>query len=616
MGFALLNAAFFILLSSRYMALMAWPETPLSWLYLLSMTLGHFALLAFLPGLLILLPIWLLVPRSRHLLPFAVLLYALALSFLVIDTLVFAQYRFHLSPFYFKMLIEGGGQVIGFPAQTWALAVSGLVLIGLLEGFSAAMLWKHLDRAAEGMRGLGFSARKIGVVLFLLLLGSHLIHIWADAQYDRSVKTLTRYYPLLYPATAQKFMRRRGWAASPSERKARLLEARQTGARGELDYPKVPLRCRPSAQKHNLLMIVVDSWRYDAMTTEITPNISAFSRRSIRYENHFSGGNATRVGIFSLFYGLPGTYWQAVEGSQRGPVLLEHFLKNGYRTGIFASAPLNHPEFDRTVFADIPDLPIKTPGRTTHARDREITHRWRRWLDENGPEKSGSPFFGFLFFDSLHGYQYPEDYPRHFQPAWEEANYLELGPNTDPKPFRNLYNNIAHFEDSLVGELLDDLQARELLEETIVLITGDHGQEFNDNGKNYWGHNSNFSRYQTQVPFILHWPDRPPAVLRTRSSHMDVAPTILSTLFRCTNPPESYSVGRNLFAPEARPLTALLMASYSSFGVFDFAAGEITVKNGLGFYDLYDTHYNEIPEAKGGAGVLLQAIEQMSRFYR
>ena len=614
--FVLVNAIFFLVLSSRYLAMMEWPETPLSWAYLFSSTLGHFSLLSFLPYGLLFMPLVFFFPVPCFTMLFMVILYTFEFSLLMIDTIVFAQYRFHLSLFYFDMLMNGGNQIIGFSSQTWVLAISGIVMVFFLEGLSAVGVWKKLDRIATKMRGMKMSGARISVALTLLFIGSHLIHIWADAHYDRPVKTLARYYPLLRPATAQKFMTSRGWVASESERKHQILKAKLSSTKGALNYPTEPLRCLPPEEKYNLLMVIIDSWRYDAMTSEITPKIHAFSKKSLTYQKHFSGGNATRIGIFSLFYGLPGTYWHDFESNQRGPVLLETFLKNGYNTGVFASAPLNSPEFDRTVFSAIGDLPLKTPGHSTDERDREITRRWLSWLDMNQAAKSRKPFFGFLFFDSLHGYQYPSDYPRHFSPTWEEANYLLLNNDTDPLPFRNLYNNIAHFQDSLVGEILDDLERRHLLNDTIVIITGDHGQEFNDNQKNYWGHNSNFTRYQTQVPLIIHWPKRPTGSITERTSHMDLPATILSNLFQCTNPTETYSIGRDLFSQDLKPLNTLLMSSYSSYGIVDFEAMQITVKNGLGFYDVYDHHYNELSAGQTGTQAALQAIKDMSRFYR
>src|SRR5439155_1407290 len=91
----------------------------------------------------------------------------------------------------------------------------------------------------------------------------------------------------------------------------------------------------------------------------------------------------------------------------------------------------------------------------------------------------------------------------------------------------NRYRNAVHYADSLVGTMLDALVRRGLLDDTIVLVTGDHGEEFNEHG--YWGHNGAFTPDQVHVPLVLHLPrsratpsprsGAPLARLRQRRAH-------------------------------------------------------------------------------------------------
>src|SRR5690606_25945071 len=152
--------------------------------------------------------------------------------------------------------------------------------------------------------------------------------------------------------------------------------------------------------------------------------------------------------------------------------------------------------------ASVADLRLRSEGDTPSERDRDLTEDWLAWLDQQ-QEGGEQPFFGFLFYDSPHGYTYPEDYPEQFTPVWETVNYLQLNAEFDPYPFFNRYLNAVHYTDSLIGQVLDNLEQRGLLETTVVIVTGDHGQEFNDLGQNFWGHNSNFARYQLQVPLVI-----------------------------------------------------------------------------------------------------------------
>ncbi|QQR94399.1 MAG: sulfatase-like hydrolase/transferase [Bacteroidota bacterium] len=93
------------------------------------------------------------------------------------------------------------------------------------------------------------------------------------------------------------------------------------------------------------------------------------------------------------------------------------------------------------------------------------------------------PFFGFLFYDSPHNYNLPYWLPHPFKPYWENVDHTVLNNDFDPVPFYNSYKNTVWFCDSLIQQVLSKLEEKNLLENTIVVITSDHGQEFNENKK-------------------------------------------------------------------------------------------------------------------------------------
>lgn len=170
-----------------------------------------------------------------------------------------------------------------------------------------------------------------------------------------------------------------------------------------------------------------------------------------------------------------------------------------YQLGIFASARLTSPEFDQTVFLKVPDLRKESTGDTAVARDQNITEEWLDWFEQKDDSK---PSFSFLFYDAPHGYAFPEDYDHRYEPMLSEVNYLKLNNNTDPMPLMNRYKTSVHFIDSLAKQVLNALSASGEMENTIVVITSDHGEELNDNKQNYWGHNGNFSNLKYTFPLL------------------------------------------------------------------------------------------------------------------
>lgn len=142
-------------------------------------------------------------------------------------------------------------------------------------------------------------------------------------------------------------------------------------------------------------------------------------------------------------------------------------------------------------------------------------------------------------------------------------------------------------------------------------MTTDHGEEFNDSGDNYWGHGSDFTRYQTQVPCVLHLPGVAPRVIDKVTSHLDLAPTLLKNYLGCRNDVRDYSDGVDLLGeiPDRRPL---VIASYFNHAVIlgddVFATLPMQVKK----YKVYDS---TLPAGPPAMDLMREALAGMARFY-
>jgi uncharacterized protein len=251
-----------------------------------------------------------------------------------------------------------------------------------------------------------------------------------------------------------------------------------------------------------------------------------------------------------------------------------------------------HPEFDRTVFSGIDGLRLKTPGDTPWERDRRVAADMAEFL--RGPARQQQPFFGFLWLNSVHSYSIPPDYPLPFQPSWEAVNHMALGPDFDKTPYLNRYRNALHFADAEVGKVLEALRASGLADDTLLIVTSDHGEEFNDTGKNYWGHNGNFSPYQVQVPLLVRgpgWPRGGTAPYLT--THNDLAPTILGDALGCSTPSTSYSLGWPLRQTEGRR-DFFAVVDYNDTGMYE--PDRITVFSPFGGFPVYSHDYDRLQE--------------------
>ena len=332
---------------------------------------------------------------------------------------------------------------------------------------------------------------------------------------------------------------------------------------------------------------------------------------TLNFKNHMSTGNGTRMGIFSLFYGILGTYWNAVETQRAGPAFIEKLLHENYHMGIFSSAKLTSPPFHRTIFADIKNLRAQSKGKNTCERDRNITDEWKEWFKRIDKSK---PFFSFLFYDSPHSYSVPHDYPRIFKPILErKAEYHKLDQNYDPLPFKNCYKLSLHYVDSLIKEILDTFnENRQVLNNTIIILTGDHGQEFNENKHNFWGHGSNFTKYQIQVPLVIFWKGEKQRDFTHLSSHMDIIPTLMTDVFGCQNSASDYSNGRTLFDTSTRDW--VFSGGFSKQAIIE--PDRITVSYPTGTYEIYNKSNDKLEHAELRPNILKQVMKDMACFYK
>ncbi|MBI2382694.1 MAG: DUF3413 domain-containing protein [Gammaproteobacteria bacterium] len=535
----------------------------------------------------------LLWPRPRAVWTLAVLAATGAAFLLLADAGVYAQYRMHLGGYVWGILFGGAGRETLFAASAamWTLLAAIVGGLAALEAGLAWACWRYVARPRRLRAG-----RYVFAAWLAAFLGANLLHAWADAAFRTDITAQDGIFPFFQPLTAKRKLHRWGLVDSeppPGYSKAPTLAA--AGAR--LQYPQAPMECAPGARQ-NVLLVVVDTWRSDTLDPRYTPAIDRFGRDATVFARHVSGSNATRYSIFTVFYGLPGSYWPPVLQSRTPPVLMQEFVRQGYDLAILGSAPLVYPEFDRTVFGGIEGLRLRTPGDRPAERDRRITADMIEFLDKRKP--GDKPFFGFLWYDSVHSYDVPDDAPQPFQPSLTGVNYLALRQGYDPLPYLNRYRNALRFVDGEIGRVLDALRRRGLADDTLVIVTGDHGEEFNDTGKNYWGHNGNFSPYQLQVPLLIRgrgWDARRVDYL---TSHYDLAPTLLTEVLGCRNPPEQYSIGRPLRQTEGRR-SFVPVFDYSEMGIYQ--PDRVTVITRYGTFPVYDHRYERLDAAADPAAV-------------
>jgi membrane-anchored protein YejM (alkaline phosphatase superfamily) len=574
------------------------PYLGLGGVYVLLLVLGYYALALFIlvTGVFVVSIVWgrLAVAASGALL-------VAALFYLALNSVVHGIYRLHVDAFWLEYIL-GSYQGLGIPLSTTA---TGLVVLAALAALEWAMFRVARRLPRRERIAIGFV-----VVAFAALVLSQAIHVFAYHRNDTRITGITHQLPFYYPLTSRTMARRY------DELMPLVTQAEVSPPADEflsLWYPRREVRCPAPAGKRrpNILLIVLESWRSDTMDAVVSPNIHALAQRSSVFLKHFSSGNATPTGIFGLFYGIHPTYWTAVKANSAvidNPVLIDVLKDHGYAFGIYADSQFGRHKIKDTTFRGI-EIHESFAGASPDAKDQDMTAQLVGFMEARDGERR--PFFGFAFYKSTHySYYYPAGAVR-FRP-FRELNLALPGDRRDLPLYLNHYRNAVSYVDGLVGQIVRRLEASGLLSETIILVTSDHGEEFNDNGTGHWGHQGNFTAYQTQVPLVIYVPWEKPRRVTKVTGHIDVPPTLVQGVLGCGDDVRDYSNGRNLFGPldEERPL---VVGSYVNHAL-------ITGDDVYAVYPLYVQKY-KLSDIKAGAGapradLMHKVIEEMHRFYR
>mgnify|MGYP002632500649 CR=1 FL=1 len=553
-----LNFAFFIILITTgmlglYASAATSTNTLLSSVYTLSVA-------SYFGGALILASVVLLPTRlfsfSRWLTPTLAWVW---LVYLVIDFATFNLYRFHVNWLLVEMFFADF-QGMGVPYFLLGLAAGAVLGIGALVFYLQRLSHRTPEKYYRVFAGLL-------TLLIPAFAANAVIHIWADC-YDREeITQINPLFPLYYPVTSNRNGPRISASLPslfPAERGEGLRMSGNKG--GTVQYPLKPLVFNGTETPPSILFVLLESWQADSLQPGIMPNLCEFATTATRFDQHMAGGSTTVSGVFSLMYGLHASYHHNFRSSpQSNPsTLTETLHAQGYRSRVFTPSNLNRFSLRSLIFSR-----VKSDDYVEGPSDQQVVDQYLANLKST--ETSQSPRFDFLFLTSSHSpYLYPPEFSR-FKPLPVVEGGYALNKMADATPYKNDYHNSLYYVDALLEKVFAELKRQNRLDNTMVVVTGDHAEEFNENGLGYWGHGSNFTRWQTQTPLVVKMPGQRSGAVETRLSlHQDVVPTVMQDVLGCESPTEHYANGINLFSlPESRGtvLSSYFTSAYWADGV-------------------------------------------------
>lgn len=297
-----------------------------------------------------------------------------------------------------------------------------------------------------------------------------------------------------------------------------------------------------------MLIYVIDTLRADGVGSygnpaASTPHLDALARQGVLFENAYANASWTRASVATLLTGLLPWHHGAESRDDRLPevarTLTEIFAEQGYTTALVSANPNVGRVFGfQQAFDEVSELfarskPGLVQGRELVTPSDVVTGDAIAWL-RGAPR----PFFlVVLAIDPHFPYRPP---PRHDpglhrakdEPVLSPADGTSAGgvrtPETERRT-RELYQGEIAFNDESFGALVEAMKELGIWDDTIVVVTADHGEEFWEYGMG--GHGKSLTEQVLRVPLIIRDPKNeslPPGTRTTRRiALVDLVPTLL-----------------------------------------------------------------------------------------
>ncbi len=323
--------------------------------------------------------------------------------------------------------------------------------------------------------------------------------------------------------------------------------------------------------KH-VFFIVIDSLRADHLgcygyKVPTSPTIDRLAKEGIVFKNAYSTASNTLESVFSFFLGTTSLthkvntlYWVGTQ-SLSSTSLHTYLRQAGYNTLAVVSNPWlkYHQNYFRDGFTHFQFVPArhdksqKEPGNTTELVTQAVTNSLETAFDTTGKN-----FFYIHYLDPHCPYQPAVDYnffsgeaavgpivkkgdvyaltgEREIRTKYKQDHTFSGLPTPIPLPENDvnylvsLYDSEIRYVDAQIEKLLHTLELMNILDDSLIIITSDHGEEFLEHG--CFHHGCQLYDETIHIPLILYWKDHLDNETRkTIVSGIDIAPTILDFL--------------------------------------------------------------------------------------
>ena len=562
--FTLFNILVVIVLGGQYLLIADWPRTFMGRFYAIISAIGHFSFLAFIVYLILLFPLSFFIHSSRWQRTIATIIATLGISLLLIDVEVFSHFRMHLNLSIWQLFTSDKTSFLN-------RAFISIPFILLIEILFAIWSWKKLRSLSKRKR----FARPVVIGFILCFISSHLIHIWADANFYRPITMQRSSLPLSYPLTARHFLERYGFIEENGYRNRAIQEGNPFAI--AIEYPLDRITFDEKQDKPNILIIDINGWNNQLLANNM-PWLKEFAGQNIEFTNHYGSSNQAYLNNFSLFYGLDPNYYNSILAGHKPSVLLETVTKQHYNVGLFSANGFSEPLYRYALLSN-----FTTPDGKKIS-NKQTTDNWMVWHDEQNKLENHAPLFSVIQYS--------------------------LGVKNKKIPIAELEAEAKKL-DQYLESLIAYLRLSNAYENSIIIITGSNNLKIDEAKKVALPSGEiSFKRDTLKVPLIISWPGKEAKEVSNITSETDILRTLMQDAFNVTTPAQQYSQGQNLFDQRARQW----IVTGSENQVAALYDDKTVVIDAYGRSKIYDLNGKQLKAEKISLPTFLQIVTENRRF--
>jgi arylsulfatase A-like enzyme len=569
------------------LAIMGWPKYPLVH-YLLDLSTSEFG--DFLYTLLLCTVGFLILWRARHRKRLSRVLWTIFIA-IGASSILYSAISVQIisaigTPLTYSLLQMAGDMThmrSSIASFTSPLAV--IVLAASPIAFVAAVM------GMQRLRPLRFRAARVALVGFVAVYAAtwpyvyqhRVVSRWGPVRMSRELLAFNPQW-LLLKTYFQHTTRTSPAGLAPRAPTQYLDDFKTFGERAQAPLPLHQPRVK------NVIVVVLESVGNQFLSVQggpypTTPNLQAEAKHSLIFNNFYSNAGSTPLSIMPLELSIyPGVAWELYTRSSPhlpGTTTAQILRQRGYRTAFMTSQDLSFQEMDQFLenrgFDLVYDYRNLGSGKMLDSwggDDPSLFDEMLRWIDRD----PGQPFYLCAWTQQTHS-------PYVLTPTQPWIDYTHNHSNQTARNLNN-YLNTLRVTDEQLERLFSHLRQRGLADDTLVVITGDHGEAFAT--PHIWtAHGTSLYQESINIPLILWNPKLfdPGSRSATVGSHVDLNPTLLDLLG--ISPPDSWQ-GSSLFDP--RRTNRAYSATTSGFVLLGLREDQwkFIYNATVGHFELYD----------------------------